>query len=45
MGEIVQHAGSSSKGTPGGVVFLLDGSGSVTEGETAYLQHFFLHAH
>ena len=30
----MQHAGSGSKGTPGGVVFLLDGSGSVTEGKT-----------
>ena len=39
VGEIVQHAGSGSKGMPGGVVFLLDGSGSVTEGETICLQH------
>ena len=45
VGEIVQHAGSGSEGTPGGVVFLLDGSGSVTEGETNHLQHLFLHSH
>eukprot|EP00891_Asterochloris_glomerata_P003037 jgi/Astpho2/3037/Aster-03345 len=40
VGEIVQHAGSGSEGTPGGVVFLLDGSGSVTEDDFSTMTTF-----